>query len=67
MNEIIEKFGEFIYDLVEIIERKVNENQGTMNCSLEDFYKLVNRPFDSISTTYKQQACLEETGFYIPP
>jgi hypothetical protein len=50
-----------------MIELTVNENVDTLSSSLENFYNLVNRPFESISTTCKQQACLEETGFYIPP
>lgn len=69
LNEIIELFGDFFYDLVEIISSKVFEFLSSENTKtiLSKFFKKMSRPFDHVSTSYKQQKCLEQTGFYIAP
>ncbi len=64
LNEIVHRFGDFIYDLVTLIRVEAFENNDKTKSDLDEFFDIVNGPLDFISTTYKQQTILEETGFY---
>ena len=71
INEIIDLFSDFIFDLVDIIQEEVFEHleqASSLNKNnLQNIFNQVNKPFAFLSTTYKQQALLEETGFYVAP
>ncbi len=58
-----------IFDLVEISREKAFEIFDFDRRKEEKFSTLcnvINNPFEFVSSTYKQQSLLEETGFYIP-
>jgi hypothetical protein len=69
LNEIIQMFGDFINDLIDNIKDKTidllpNEEQKKDILELNDIF--VN-PFDFLSSVYKQQNLLEDSGFYVSP
>ena len=73
LNEIIKLFGEFFNDLIYIIKDKTSElfdlnheNEKKLS-ELSEFYAVIVNPFEFLSSIYKQQNLLEESGFYIAP
>ncbi len=67
LNEIVHRLSDFIYDLVTLIQVEAFEINDKAKSDLDEFFDIVNRPLDFMSTTYKQQTILEETGFYVAP
>ena len=76
LNEIIKLFGEFFNDLIYIIKDKTlelfdlnheNEKKLSELSELSEFYDVIVNPFEFLSSIYKQQNLLEESGFYIAP
>jgi hypothetical protein len=70
LNEIISMFGNFINDLVEICKEKTAdliELNQEQRINIEEFYSVLINPFNFISSVYKQQNLLEESGFYVAP
>ena len=70
LNEIIDSFEDFIFDLIELIQLEMFEFFGPSDNQkeyLNELFSKVSNPFDCFSTTYKQQAHLVKTGFYVAP
>jgi hypothetical protein len=70
LNEIISMFGNFINDLVEICKEKTAdliELNQEQRINIEEFYSVLINPFNFVSSVYKQQNLLEESGFYVAP
>ena len=70
LNEIINLFDDFIFDVFEMIKSEISESCSSNDESKIYFLELISlfyEPFEFLSTTHKQQAQLEKTGFYIQP
>ena len=70
LNEIISMFGDFINDLIEIVKDKTAdliELSQAQREKISDFYSIIVNPFDFMSSVYKQQNSLEDSGFYVAP
>jgi hypothetical protein len=59
INDLIDKIKDKTFDLI-----RPNEEQKK---DILEFFGVLTNPFDFLSTAYKQQNLIEETGFYVAP